>query len=104
MCCSFLKLRPKPNQRLRLNSADALLKQAQQMMREATADLKAGEKSPAAQPSKGPEPALRVLAENKAPVPVPDTAEDVEFDGADGKLEFSSASSLSAWRISIALP
>jgi hypothetical protein len=27
---------------------------------------------------------------------VPDTAEDVEFDGADGKLEFSSPSSLSA--------
>ena len=48
------------------------------------------------QPPSGPTAALRVLAENKAPVPVPDTAEDVEFDGADGKLEFSSASSLRA--------
>ena len=37
-----------------------------------------------------------MLAENKAPVPVPDTAEDVEFDGADGKLEFNSASSVKA--------
>ena len=66
------------------------------MMREATADLKAGGETPAAQPPNDPEPALRVLAENKAPVPVPETAEDVEFDGADGKLEFSSASSLKA--------
>ena len=37
---------------------------------------------------------MHALSENKAPVPVPETAEDVEFDGADGKLEFSSASSL----------
>jgi hypothetical protein len=80
-----------------VDSADALLKQAQQMMREAAADLAAGAKSPAAvQPSKASEPALRVLAENKAPVPMPDTAEDVEFDGADGKLEFNSSSSLKA--------
>ena len=65
------------------------------MMREATADATAMQKSaPAAQPPSGPAPALRVLAENKAPVPVPDTAEDVEFDGADGKLEFNSPSSL----------
>jgi hypothetical protein len=37
---------------------------------------------------------LRVLADNKAPVPVPDSAEDVEFDGADGSLEFTTASPL----------
>ena len=79
------------------DSIDALLKQAQQMMRETAADAAAIQKSaPAAQPPSGPKAALRVLAENKAPVPVPDTAEDVEFDGTDGKLEFSSASSLSA--------
>ena len=30
----------------------------------------------------------------KAPVPMPDTAEDVEFDGADGRLEFNSSSSI----------
>jgi hypothetical protein len=32
----------------------------------------------------------------KAPVPMPDTAEDVEFDGADGRLEFNSSASLQA--------
>jgi hypothetical protein len=68
-----------------------MMKQMQQMVREATADAQAGAKSP-----KAPEPALRVLAENKAPVPMPDTAEDVEYDGADGKLEFNSESSLKA--------
>ena len=41
-------------------------------------------------------PGWRALAENdvKAPVPVPDAAEDVDFDGEDGSLEFSSAMSL----------
>ena len=38
---------------------------------------------------------LRARAGNNSPVPVPENAEDVEFD-ADGKLEFSSASSLKA--------
>lgn len=78
------------------DSVDALLKQAQQMMREATNDLAAGTKSPAAPPpqSKASGPALRVLADNKAPVPVPDSAEDIEFDGADGSLEFTTASPL----------
>ena len=71
-----------------------MLKDMQQMMREATADVKAGMNPPNAAPApKAPEPALRVLAENKAPVPVPDNAEDVEFDGGDGRLEFNSASS-----------
>jgi len=32
----------------------------------------------------------------KAPVPMPDTAEDVEFDGADGRLEFNSSSGIKA--------
>ena len=77
------------------DSADAIMQQAEQLMRNATADALAGMKSPkVAQAATGPEPALHGLSENKAPVPVPDTAEDVEFDGADGKLEFSSASSL----------
>ncbi len=84
----------KPEPAAQDNSVDALLKQAQQMVRDATADAAAGAKAPAApQPPSGPEPALRTLADNKAPVPVPDTAEDVEFDGAAGKLEFNSASS-----------
>jgi len=78
------------------DSVDALLKQAQQMMREATTDLADGTRSPAAPPPppKATGPALRVLADNKAPVPVPDSAEEVEFDGADGTLEYTSASPL----------
>ena len=76
------------------DSLDSMMKDKQQMVREATAASQAVPKSaPAAQAPKAPEPALRVLAENKAPVPVPDNAEDVEFDGGDGKLEFNSASS-----------
>ncbi len=43
-----------------------------------------------------PDAPLRVLADNKAPVPMPDTVEDVEFDGIEGRLEFDSASGLRA--------
>ena len=78
------------------DSVDALLKQAQQMMREATTDLAAGTRSPAGPPpqSNVAGPALRVHADNKAPVPVPDSAEEVEFDGAEGTLEYTSPSPL----------
>ena len=77
------------------------------MMREATADLAAGTRSPAEPPAspKAAGPALRVLADNKAPVPVPDSAEDVEFDGADGTLEYHQRiATPKRWRISIARP
>ena len=77
------------------DSADAIMQQAEHLMRNATADALAGMKSPkAAQAATGPEPVLHGLAGNKAPVPVPETAEDVDF--ADGRLEFSSSSSLKA--------
>ena len=39
---------------------------------------------------------LRALADATKPVPVPDGAENVKFDGADGKLEFNSTSSVKA--------
>lgn len=39
---------------------------------------------------------LRALADKTAPVPLPETAENVKFDGADGKLEFESTSSVRA--------
>ena len=39
---------------------------------------------------------LRARADATKPVPVPDGAENVKFDGADGKLEFSSTSSVAA--------
>ena len=86
---------PRRTDRLPRSTRDAIMEQAQQMVREATAAAQAGMKSPkVAQADTGPEPALRMAAENKAPVPVPETAEDVDF--ADGKLEFSSASSIKA--------
>jgi hypothetical protein len=75
------------------DTTDAFMRQAQQMMRDATADALARTKSPkVAQAANEPAETLRALAKNDAPVPVPDTAEDVEF--ADGKLEFSSGSSV----------
>jgi hypothetical protein len=39
---------------------------------------------------------LRALADNSKPVPVPENAENIKFDGAGGKLEFDSASSVRA--------
>jgi hypothetical protein len=39
---------------------------------------------------------LRALADSATPVPLPENAEDVKFDGADGRLEFNSASSVKA--------
>lgn len=39
---------------------------------------------------------LNARADSKTPVPLPDTAEGVTFEGADGRLEFSSASSVKA--------
>ncbi|MBR0757158.1 hypothetical protein JQ604_33670 [Bradyrhizobium jicamae] len=39
---------------------------------------------------------LRALADGTTPVPLPENAVDVKFDGADGRLEFNSASSVKA--------
>ncbi len=77
------------------DSLDAMMKQAQQLMREATADVAAATKSQKMpQASNDAVKPLRPLAGNDAPVPVPETAEDIEFEGADGKLEFSSSSNI----------
>ncbi len=50
----------------------------------------------AAAPPAGAAPALGLLADNTAPIPLPATAEDIEFEADDGKLEFTSTSSVSA--------
>jgi hypothetical protein len=75
------------------DSIDAMLKDAQRMMRDA--DAMPGMKPPQkmVQANESTE-ALRPLASNDAPVPVPENAEDVEFSADDGKLEFSSPSSV----------
>ena len=39
---------------------------------------------------------LRALAGSSTPVPLPENAENVKFDGADGRLEFNSSSSVKA--------
>ncbi len=39
---------------------------------------------------------LQALANSPTPVPVPENAENLKFDGADGKLEFDSSSSVKA--------
>ncbi|MBR1223723.1 MULTISPECIES: hypothetical protein [unclassified Bradyrhizobium] len=46
-----------------------------------------------APPSDAP---LRALADNSKPVPLPENAEEVEFEGADGRLSFDSPSSVRA--------
>ena len=77
------------------NSVDGMMKQMQQMVRDATADMNAVAKPPKVAQA-GPVEKLTARAGSDAPVPVPENAEDVEFDGADGRLEFSSASSIQA--------
>ncbi|UPK03987.1 hypothetical protein [Bradyrhizobium sp. 170] len=39
---------------------------------------------------------LRALADSSTPVPLPENAEAIKFDGADGRLEFNSSSSVRA--------
>ena len=84
---------------------DAMLKQAQQATDAATADAISGLKAPAPSGKQAqaaaPAPAgsvesLGALAGSAAPIPLPETAEDVDFDGAKGELEFNSASSVKA--------
>ncbi len=68
-------------------SIDDVMKQAQQMIRQAEALS-----PPKAPPVNEPTEALRPLAGNNASVPLPENAVDIE--AADGRLEFHSASSV----------
>jgi hypothetical protein len=75
------------------DSIDTMMKQAQQLMREAASDARAGMQAPAAsQGAQEPMQTLRALAGTDVPVPLPENAAEVEF--ADGRLEFNSASSV----------
>ncbi len=73
------------------DSIDAMMKQTLQLAQQADA-LSARPSAKAAQASNEPAEALQALAGNDAPVPIPETSEEVEF--ADGKLEFNSVSSV----------
>lgn len=75
------------------DSLDAMLRDAQHMMRDM--NTTPGVPAPSAQPTpKAAQPALRAAADGKTPVPIPDGAEELEFDDGSGTLEFSSAASV----------
>lgn len=77
-------------------SVNDLMQQAQQMMRDA--GVPAGAMSPpspnAPRGGDAPVQPLRPLAGSSAPIPLPDTAQDVDFDADDGTLQFTSGSSV----------
>jgi hypothetical protein len=72
------------------DSIDAMMKQAQQMVRDATADAIGKMNVPKpVQPANGPNEALGPLAGSDVPVPLPAIAEDIDF--GNGRLEFTAA-------------
>jgi hypothetical protein len=84
------KVAAKAEPAVRDDSIDAMMKQAQQMVREAT---DAAMKAPtASQVSNDPVETLRPRTGNDAPVPLPENAEDIDL--ANGRLEFTAASSV----------
>lgn len=84
---------PPPSARSADDSLDAMLRDAQRMMRDM--NTTPGVPAPSAQPTpEAAQPALRAAADGKTPVSVPDGAEELEFDGGSGTLEFSSAASV----------
>ncbi|CAN7628591.1 hypothetical protein LJR220_005831 [Bradyrhizobium sp. LjRoot220] len=62
----------------------------------AKAFIAAGEARIAAQAAKLSDAPLRAAADNSKPVPLPENAEEVRFEGADGRLDFYSASTVRA--------
>jgi len=69
-----------------MSDADAMVKQV----------MAADEVRRAAQAANLSDAPVHALAGQTTPVPLPETAENVEFDGAAGKLEFDSSSSVQA--------
>jgi hypothetical protein len=73
--------------------AGNILKEVRKATDQALSDI--NKPAPKAEaPSQGATDPLNALAGNSAPVPLPETAEDIDFDGASGTLEFKSASSV----------
>jgi hypothetical protein len=69
-----------------MSDADAMVKQV----------MAADEVRRAAQAANLSDAPLHALADNTKPVPLPETAENVQFNGARGRLEFDSTSSVKA--------
>ncbi|MFG1287687.1 hypothetical protein [Xanthobacter versatilis] len=87
--------KPKPQSVAGSASVNDMLQQAQQMMRDAEAQAGVPIQPPAA--ARGADDAvqpLQPLAGGNAPIPLPETAQDIDFDGEDGTLQFASASSV----------
>ena len=81
------------------DSVDEIMKQAQQAIRQATSDALTGLNAPPvtnrrAAETKVAQAAVRGGDAKGAPIPVPEGAEDVEYEAADGKLEFTSAAAV----------
>ncbi|RUP10979.1 hypothetical protein [Hyphomicrobium sp.] len=74
--------------------AASIVKQAQQSVADSMRGDKPASRDKADKAADEPTEALTVLDGNTAPIPVPSTATDIEFDGASGKLEFTSSSSV----------
>jgi hypothetical protein len=55
---------------------------------------KAAKETPASNTSTEPSEPLAPLADNKIPAPLPATAEEIEYDAAEGSLDFTSASTV----------
>ncbi|MBS0268380.1 MAG: hypothetical protein JSS54_05290 [Proteobacteria bacterium] len=74
--------------------AASIIKQAQQSVADSMQGAKSTAPDKIDKSADEPTEALTVLDGNTAPIPVPSTAADVEFDGASGNLEFTSPSSV----------
>lgn len=82
--------------------AESILRQAQVAIDEAMAKAKMGtrpatpsaKKLPEAKPADVPAEKLAALVDNATPIPLPHTAESVEFDAANHTLEFATKSSV----------
>ncbi len=72
-------------------AGDRFMKEAEESARVAIAESDARR---AAANAAAPVETLHALAGAPAPVPVPDAASDIAFNGADGRLEFNSSSSV----------
>lgn len=87
--------KPKPQSVIGGGAVGDMLQQAQQMMREAEQQSAAAMKPQ--DPARGAGNAvemLQPLAGSNAPIPLPETAQDVDFDGEGGTLRFTSASNV----------
>ena len=70
---------------------DALSKD---IINKALESTKAAKEPPAAKASNEPVEPLAPMVDNKLPAPVPATAEEIEYDAADGSLDYTAASSV----------